>query len=64
MPTQWLGRGGADGEISSFISSKSIVELDFLDLVTLSTLIGRKPLNYQSKFFYVFLLILWILNNY
>jgi hypothetical protein len=34
-----------DGEISGFINLKSIVELGFLDLVILSTLVGRKPLN-------------------
>ena len=59
-PAQVLGGGGQDGEISSFINSKSIVELNFLDFVFLSTLIARKPLHCRSKLFYIFLLILWI----
>jgi len=36
---------GADREMSGFISPKSIVERYFLDLITLSTLVDRKPLN-------------------
>jgi hypothetical protein len=45
---QSLGSAGAKGRISGFINSKSIVELDFADLSHLSTLAGRKPLNYES----------------
>jgi hypothetical protein len=54
---------GAKGRISGFIDSKSIVELGFLDLLAMSTLEVLKPLNDESRPFYVFLLILWIFNN-
>lgn len=43
--------------MDGFINPKSIVELNYFDLLPMSTLGGRKPLNYQSKLFYVFLLI-------
>jgi hypothetical protein len=42
---QSLGSAGAKGRIDGFINPKSIVELDFLDLLLLSTLRGGKPLN-------------------
>jgi hypothetical protein len=60
---QWLGKAGAKGRISGFINPKSIVELDFLDLLALSTLKGRKTLNYRNQPFYVFLPFLWIFNK-
>jgi hypothetical protein len=54
---------GAKGRISGFIDCKSIVELAFLDLFLMSTLEAGKPLNYQRRLFYAFMLILWIFNN-
>jgi hypothetical protein len=42
---QSLGSAGAKGRMDGFINPKSIVELDFLDLLLLSTFRGRKPLN-------------------
>jgi hypothetical protein len=55
---QSLGSAGAKGRVCGFISPKSIVELDFLDLLPMSTLGGLKPLNYISSPFYVILLLL------